>query len=305
MERRSRKKAVTFTNDKIKRYVYFLAVPVVVLVLILVIIGVDRGTGGSKKEDGGTTAGTESLADGIESGAEGTESGPDGTESGAAGVEIDLSRYELKQDEIPELTALVQEYCQAKMDGDPARLLAVFGKTDRSEAELEEERVKMDKVRQVVDGYENITCYFVDGLEPATYVIYPYFEIQYKDAAMLMPSLTWSYVKRDGEGKFYMTQDVTDREAEFIARVSMLDRVKSLSAQVEEQAKNALEMDAVLREIYQVMGTDPAGSDVPEETGELTGETGETQPETDAGSENIAGETMAETPPETQAENQQ
>lgn len=296
MERRSRKKAVTFTKDKIKKYTYFLAVPVVVLVLILVIIGVDRGTGGGKKEEGGTTAGTESLADGIDNGTAGAESGGAGTES--SGAEMDLSQYELKQDEIPELTALVQEYCQAKMDRDPARLLAVFGKKDMSEAELEEERAKMDKVRQVVDGYENITCYFVDGLEPATYVIYPYFEIQYKDAAMLMPSLTWSYVKRDGEGTFYMTQDVTDQEAEFIAKVSMLDSVKSLSAQVEEQAENALEMDAVLRDIYQVMEMEPAGIDVPEETVDMTGETeetGETQPGTDAGSESTAGETMAET----------
>lgn len=276
MERRSRKKSVTVTNDKIKKNICFLAIPVVVLVLILVIVAVDKGKDDKNNpaEPGMTAAGAESTLDGAESTLDGAESTLDGAESLSDGAEnpaagtdtlaeetltgetvasFDLSGYQLKQDEIPELTALVQEYCQAKMEGDPARLLAVFGRHDASEAELEEEKAKMDKVLQLVDGYENITCYFVEGPEPAAYVIYPYFEIQYKDAAMLMPSLTWSYAKRDGEGNFYMTQDVTDQEAEFIANVSMLESVKNLSAQVEEQTKNALDMDAALREIYQVM----------------------------------------------------
>lgn len=262
MERRSRKKSVTVTNDKIKKNICFLAIPVVVLVLILVIVAVDKGKDDKNNpaEPGMTAAGAESTLDGAESLSDGAENPVAGTDTlaeetltGETVASFDLSGYQLKQDEIPELTALVQEYCQAKMEGDPARLLAVFGRHDASEAELEEEKAKMDKVLQLVDGYENITCYFVEGPEPAAYVIYPYFEIQYKDAAMLMPSLTWSYAKRDGEGNFYMTQDVTDQEAEFIANVSMLESVKNLSAQVEEQTKNALDMDAALREIYQVM----------------------------------------------------
>lgn len=244
MERRSRKKSVMVTNDKMKRYICFLAIPVVVLVLILVIVAVDKGKDNKNNP-----------ADGAENPAAGTETLADETLTGETVAAFDLSGYQLKQDEIPELTALVQAYCLAKMEGDPVRLLEVFGIHDASEAQLEEERAKMDKVLQMVDGYENITCYFVEGPEPASYVIYPYFEIQYKDAAMLMPSLTWSYVKRDGEGNFYMTQDVTDQEAEFIANVSMLESVKSLTAQVEEQTRTALDMDEVLREIYQVIET--------------------------------------------------
>ena len=274
MERRSRKKAVSLTKDKIRKYTYFLGIPLVVLVLVLVIVVVGSGNKEKDKDGDKATAGTESTAAG------GDETG--GSVSGdETGDELDLSQYQLKQDEIPELTALVQEYCQAKTDVDPVRLMAVFGRTDVSEPELEEERARMDKVSQMVEGYENITCYFVDGLEPASYVIYPYFEIQYKVAAMLMPSLTWSYVKRDGDGKFYMTQDVTDSEAEFIAKVSLLDSVKTLSAQVEAQAKNALEMDEVLREIYQVMGKEPMGGAVPEE---LVDETGTTCVDTPEGS---------------------
>ena len=195
MERRSRKKAVSLTKDKIRKYTYFLGIPLVVLVLVLVIVVVGSGNKEKDKDGDKATAGTESTAAG------GDETG--GSVSGdETGDELDLSQYQLKQDEIPELTALVQEYCQAKTDVDPVRLMAVFGRTDVSEPELEEERARMDKVSQMVEGYENITCYFVDGLEPASYVIYPYFEIQYKDAAMLMPSLTWSYVKRAGMGNF-------------------------------------------------------------------------------------------------------
>lgn len=289
MERRSRKKSVTVTKDTIKKYTYFWAIPLVVLVLILVIVAVDRGN-----KDKENPAESESPAAETTIPAAGGESLEEDGLVKETEETFDLSGYVLKQDEIPELTALVQEYCQAKADGDPARLLAVFGKTQASEAELSEEQAKMDKVRQMVEGYENITCYFVDGLEPATYVIYPYFEIRYKDASMVMPSLTWSYVKRDGDGKFYMTQNVTDEEAEFIANVSLLDSVKSLSAQVEAQRNQAFEMDEVLRSIYQMMETEPVGSDTSDETGEMPVETAG-EPETTAGSESKAGETAAET----------
>lgn len=258
MERRSRKKAVTFTEEKKKKITYFVAVPAVVLVLILVIIGVGGGNGKRDKDKNPVESSlTESSAvDGTQSG---ENAGADETTAA-----FDLSAVQLKQDEIPELTALVQEYCQAKTDGDPERLYRVFGKTDLSEEQRAEEQAKMDRLHQVVEGYENISCYFVDGLEPATYVIYPYFEIRYKDAQMMMPSLTWSYVRRDENGTFYMTQEVSDSEGEYIAKVSMLEDIRNLSAQVETQKTEALNSDAVLQQIYMSMGTGPACVDTPE-----------------------------------------
>lgn len=233
--------------DKINKYSRFLAVPLVVLVLILVIILGDR------KSDESQTTDAESIVLSSE------VLTPDG-ESQAGGanwqesskVSFDLSDYPLTQDGVPELTALVQSYCQAKLDVDAESLERVFGRSGMSEEELEEEREKMELVRQMVDGYENISCYSTAGLEPDTYVIYPYFEVQYKGAEAAVPYVMWSYARKDDSGQFYMTQNVSDNEREHIARVSQSEAVKELADRVrarEEELKNS---DKVLKQIYQI-----------------------------------------------------
>lgn len=264
MKRRSRKKAETHTKDKIKKYVRLLAVPIAVLLLSVSMALAGRDKTPEQRERGGSGAETGERADPL------AETGKD---------EFDLSKYRLEQDEVPELTALVQSYCQAKIDSDPEAMERVFGRVGLSGEELDAERVKMEQVRLLVEGYENITCYTVEGAEPGTYVIYPYFDIRYKGAGVLVPSFTWSYAKKDADGKFYMTQEVTDGEAEHIKRVSELEDVKSMSRQAGAQRQEAIAEDPVLQQIYLGV-TALDGGDTGDETDSLEGSGVEIMPET-------------------------
>lgn len=239
MDKKRKRTKGTLPDDGIRRYLYFAAIPVVVLILVVVILHSD------KKKDAGQT---EAVAMTAETGqpVELNEGDPAGDESSAA----DSSEYTLKQDEMPELTALVQSYCQAKTDCDPEALQQLFGVTDLSEDQIAAEREKMELVKASIKAYKNISCYYIEGAEADSYVIFPYFEIQYRKAAKLMPTLTWGYVKKQEDGQYRMVSELSDTEKEYVKAVGERADVKELQDQVKEAAAAAVSEDEVLQQVY-------------------------------------------------------
>lgn len=239
MDKKRKKIKGTLPDDGIRRYLYFAAIPVVVLILVVVILHSD------KKKDTGQT---EAVAMTAETGqpVELNEGDPAVDESSAA----DSSKYTLKQEEMPELTALVQSYCQAKTDCDPEALQQLFGVTDLSEDQIAAEREKMELVKASIKAYKNISCYYIEGAEADSYVIFPYFEIQYRKAAKLMPTLTWGYVKKQEDGQYRMVSELSDTEKEYVKAVGERADVKELQDQVKEAAAAAVSEDEVLQQVY-------------------------------------------------------
>ena len=242
MDKKRKRTKGTLPDDGIRRYLYFAAIPVVVLILVVVILHSD------KKKDAGQT---EAVAMTAETGqpVELNEGDPAGDESSAADSS-ESSEYTLKQDEMPELTALVQSYCQAKTDCDPEALQQLFGVTDLSEDQIAAEREKMELVKASIKAYKNISCYYIEGAEADSYVIFPYFEIQYRKAAKLMPTLTWGYVKKQEDGQYRMVSELSDTEKEYVKSVGERADVKELQDQVKEAAAAAVSEDEVLQQVY-------------------------------------------------------
>ena len=239
MDKKRKRTKGTLPDDGIRRYLYFAVIPVVVLILVVVILHSD------KKKDAGQT---EAVAMTAETGQ------PVGVNEGDTAVDessaADSSKYTLKQDEMPELTALVQSYCQAKTDCDPEALQQLFGVTDLSEDQIAAEREKMELVKASIKAYKNISCYYIEGAEADSYVIFPYFEIQYRKAAKLMPTLTWGYVKKQEDGQYRMVSELSDTEKEYVKAVGERADVKELQDQVKEAAAVAVSEDEVLQQVY-------------------------------------------------------
>lgn len=239
MDKKRKKIKGTLPDDGIRRYLYFAAIPVVVLILVVVILHSDK-----KKDTGQTEAVAMTAETGQPVGL--NEGDPAVDESSAA----DSSKYTLKQDEMPELTALVQSYCQAKTDCDPEALQQLFGVADLSEDQIAAEREKMELVKASIKAYKNISCYYIEGAEADSYVIFPYFEIQYRKAAKLMPTLTWGYVKKQEDGQYRMVSELSDTEKEYVKAVGERADVKELQDQVKEAAAAAVSEDEVLQQVY-------------------------------------------------------
>lgn len=239
MDKKRKRTKGTLPDDGIRRYLYFAAIPVVVLILVVVILHSDK-----KKDTGQTEAVAMTAETGQPVGL--NEGDPAVDESSAA----DSSKYTLKQDEMSELTALVQSYCQAKTDCDPEALQQLFGVTDLSEDQIAAEREKMELVKASIKAYKNISCYYIEGAEADSYVIFPYFEIQYRKAAKLMPTLTWGYVKKQEDGQYRMVSELSDTEKEYVKAVGERADVKELQDQVKEAAAAAVSEDEVLQQVY-------------------------------------------------------
>lgn len=239
MDKKRKRTKGTLPDDGIRRYLYFAAIPVVVLILVVVILHSDK-----KKDAGQTEAVAMTAETGQPVGL--NEGDPAVDESSAA----DSSKYTLKQDEMPELTALVQSYCQAKTDCDPEALQQLFGVTDLSEDQIAAEREKMELVKASIKAYKNISCYYMEGAEADSYVIFPYFEIQYRKAAKLMPTLTWGYVKKQEDGQYRMVSELSDIEKEYVKAVGERADVKELQDQVKEAAAVVVSEDEVLQQVY-------------------------------------------------------
>ena len=239
MDKKRKRTKGTLPDDGIRRYLYFAVIPVVVLILVVVILHSDK-----KKDAGQTEAVAMTAETGQPVGL--NEGDPAVDESSAA----DSSKYTLKQDEMPELTALVQSYCQAKTDCDPEALQLLFGVIDLSEDQIAAEREKMELVKASIKAYKNISCYYIEGAEADSYVIFPYFEIQYRKAAKLMPTLTWGYVKKQEDGQYRMVSELSDIEKEYVKAVGERADVKELQDQVKEAAAVAVSEDEVLQQVY-------------------------------------------------------
>lgn len=239
MDKKRKRTKGTLPDDGIRRYLYFAVIPVVVLILVVVILHSDKKKDAGQTEAVAMTAETGQLV-GL------NEGDPAVDESSAA----DSSKYTLKQDEMPELTALVQSYCQAKTDCDPEALQQLFGVTDLSEDQIAAEREKMELVKASIKAYKNISCYYIEGAEADSYVIFPYFEIQYRKAAKLMPTLTWGYVKKQEDGQYRMVSELSDTEKEYVKAVGERADVKELQDQVKEAAAVAVSEDEVLQQVY-------------------------------------------------------
>ncbi len=251
MDKKRKRTKGTLPDDGIRRYLYFAAIPVVVLILVVVILHSDKKKDAGQPEAAAMTEETgqpEAVAMTAETGQPVglNEGDPAVDESSAA----DSSKYTLKQDEMPELTALVQSYCQAKTDCDPEALQQLFGVTDLSEDQIAAEREKMELVKASIKAYKNISCYYIEGAEADSYVIFPYFEIQYRKAAKLMPTLTWGYVKKQEDGQYRMVSELSDTEKEYVKAVSERADVKELQDQVKEAAAVAVSEDEVLQQVY-------------------------------------------------------
>ena len=229
-------------DDGIRRYARFMVLPLAAVVLLILVRLLDPAPAGeASAESAGQTA-AETAAETLEA-AESEAAAP-------LSESYDPSAYELQQNAVPELLALVQSYCEAKEDCDPVLLARVFGVDSMTEEEEAAQREKMELVEASVKGYENISCYSIEGPEPDSYVIFPYFEIRFRETDVRMPQLTWGYARKGADGQYYIEAEA-DREIQAcIALAGQQEDAARLMEQVKQQQQAAVESDAYLQEIY-------------------------------------------------------
>lgn len=252
------------------RILRFAAIPLIVIILIIIILCMDQQEEGQQgqapaisSQDGQTAPGEpDEPAD-----PDGTASHPDAEQSpesyssqaqepqaDSQVMEADPSQYPFQQDAVLELTGLVQAYCEAKEECDPQLLAWVFGIQDWSEEAMNEAKAHMELVKASVKSYENISCYSIQGPEQDSYVIFPYYEIRYRETETLMPAFSWGYAKKDETGRYYMVQETDEAVNDYIRKAGDKPEVKAVMAQILARQQEAIASDEVLQKIYGASG---------------------------------------------------
>ncbi len=254
----------------------FGTIPLIVIILIIIILCMDRpGESGSDESSASgvsSHSGQQEGGDGGSGQAAGYDEDredPDRTEEDGSGQQpdsqaedgrpdaapaADPSQYAFQQDAILELTGLVQSYCEAKEECDPELLSWVFGIDSWSEEEKKEEQARMELVKASVKAYLNISCYSIQGPEPDSYVIFPYYEIRYRETETLMPAFSWGYARKDESGRFYMVQEIDETVRDYIRKTGEKPEVKAVMAQILARQQQAIASDEVLQKIYKSTG---------------------------------------------------
>lgn len=192
--------------------------------------------------------------DGQGQGSDGENGNPAGAEGESSLGQADPSQYAFQQDAVLELTGLVQSYCEAKEECDPELLAWVFGIEGWSEEEKAAERSRMELVKASVKSYENISCYSIQGPEENSYVIFPYYEIRYRETETLMPAFSWGYARTDESGRYYMVSETSEEVNDYIRKAGQKPEVKAVMAQIQTRQQEAIGADAVLQKIYGTAG---------------------------------------------------
>lgn len=283
-------------------------IPLIVIVLMIVIVIADHSDREASTEPEGQTeiesAAPEDPASGENGSQDGAENGGDPGETGGSeeGTEPSepLGEYEserFRQDSVPEILSLMETYFQAREESDPSALNRLYGREDGTEAEMEEERLRLRSNAKYVLSFDNISTYVTEAEEADTWLVYTLYDIHFHSVETPAPMIMWCFVRKDAAGEYFLisTEELTDSQLDFADVFNHSQEVRRLASSVNVKLKEALQTDEDLNEVYGVLRD---GSPVYGEE--------ETQPvvvvETTEAQETRSSETEAEEEPEAETE---
>ena len=81
-------------------------------------------------------------------------------------------------------------------------------------------------------------------------MIFPYYELRYRETDTLVPAISWAYVKKDENGQYYMVSETDESVNAYIRQVGEKPEVKAVMAQVQARQQEAIDSDEILQKIY-------------------------------------------------------
>ena len=202
---------------------------------------------------------------------------------------ISVPEVPLELDAVPEINELVNEYFQARVDGDIDTMRRLRDKLDETEALREQATSKY------IESFPTLEIYTKTGPRGNTYIVYVHYEAKFYDYEDSIPGMTSFYACQDENGNYYLTkaEDVDDDVKNYLRELSLQDDFIDLYNKVtaayndmvaENEALQQFILDLNI-EIDKNVGEAMAranGSENPEDGGESNGD----QPDAATGQEN-------------------
>lgn len=229
-------------TEEARRCLKFLAIPVVVLVLIVVVVVLDRPKGGEQRESVSTPAQAVSEAE-----------------------EPAKAEVVLEEEAIPEIHELMERYFAARKICDLEKISNVYGNT-YSQEELQAQGAHLEEEVKFYQNFENLVCYTYPGLSEGEYVVYARFDVKFRQAATLAPSLIVCYAKTGADGKYYLEAVPDGEQSGYMERVNLSPQVQAIAKEVNSALEEALKADDNLLAVYRILREEGRTVSDPEET---------------------------------------
>lgn len=192
---------------------------------------------------------------------------------GEVAEEVVEETNELEKDAYAEVNAIVQKYYEYMSLGDMEGLASVVDEIS------EEEKNRILRSKDLVEGYQNITCYTKKGLEENSYLVFVYYELKFVQIETPAPGLSPVYVYTNEEGNLTIFNGEASEELKAYAELmGQEEDVLALREEVKtkyEEAKAADEELAKREERYVRVAAEEETTEVAEGIeGESAGEEG-------------------------------
>ena len=129
------------------------------------------------------------------------------------------------------ITDVVNNYLNAYLVEDSQKRLDILARYVDNIGDLSESDIAQKKY---ITSYSEVECYTKNGPYDNTYVVYAYYQTEYKNISTKVPSLTTYYVIRDAKtGNVYIHNKWSDEIKDYISKVSKDADVQKLISDVE------------------------------------------------------------------------
>lgn len=161
-----------------------------------------------------------------------------------------LSREFLDTEDYPDITELISEYFTAYASCDLGTILSLVDYNGGTQITQEE----LDERAEIVEGYQNLEFYIIEGMDTSSYVVYAAYDIKFYNIDTGAPTLTRFYVVTGDDGVIHIYNgEVTAKLNAYLNSVNEYDCVQELSDSIDEGLIQACEVDETLKTLMEIL----------------------------------------------------
>lgn len=167
---------------------------------------------------------------------------------------------DLKANQNEKINQLIQTYLDATLACDKDTLEQVVTRIENVDmAELEAKK-------KLVEEYQNVECYTMDGIKEGDYLVYVYSELKFTGVDTAAPGLMRLYVITEDDETVKIQLGLQSQEIqELIEKADESEEVKKIINTVNYKLEEAINNDSTLRDFYSKLN---GGSDEVENDGQ-------------------------------------
>lgn len=152
----------------------------------------------------------------------------------------------LEDEKYPEISDVIKNYLNAFLIEDEQKRLQVLAQYVGNMYDINK-----IKYNNYVSAYSDIECYTKEGQYENTYVVYAYYQTEYKNIDTPAPSITRFYVVRDAKtGNVYIQNDPGEEVEKYMDSLTKDDDVQKLLKSVSQEFEEARKSDKKLDDYF-------------------------------------------------------